>query len=103
MAKLLIADELWTVFEPLLPPVRPRPKGEQPFIPHRAALTGTLFVLKSSIPWKMLTWETGCGSAYASSFSSRDRQFAHADAGRVVDRVGDRRGDADHRRFRPCP
>src|SRR3954471_859034 len=62
MAKPLIADDLWTVIEPLLPPERPRPKGGRPRLPHRAALTGILFVLKSGIPWEMLPQEMGCGS-----------------------------------------
>jgi transposase len=42
------------VVEPLLPPERPRPKGGRPPLPHRAARTGILFVLKSGIPWEML-------------------------------------------------
>ena len=62
MAKPLVPDELWTLIEPLLPPERPRPKGGRPPFPHRAALTGILFVLKSGIPWEMLPREMGCGS-----------------------------------------
>ena len=62
MAKPLVSDELWTVIEPLLPPERPKPKGGRPPIPHRAALTGILFVLKSGIAWEMLPQEMGCGS-----------------------------------------
>jgi transposase len=54
MAKPLVPDELWMLIEPLLPPERPKPKGVQPLIPHRAALTGIIFVLKSGIPWQML-------------------------------------------------
>jgi transposase len=62
MAKPLIADDLWAVIEPLLPPERPRPKGGRVPLPHRGALTGILFVLKSGIPWEMLPQEMGCGS-----------------------------------------
>ena len=62
MAKLLVSDDLWAVIEPLLPPERPKPKGGRPALPHRAALTGILFVLKSGIPWEMLPQEMGCGS-----------------------------------------
>jgi transposase len=62
MAKPLVPDELWTVIEPLLPPERPKPKGGRPPIPHRAALTGILFVLKSGVPWEMLPQKMGCGS-----------------------------------------
>jgi transposase len=57
MAKPLVSDELWTLIEPLLPPDRPKPKGGGPPIPHRAALTGILFVLKGGIPWEMLPQE----------------------------------------------
>ena len=32
-------------------------------------------------------------------FIERDRQIAHAFAGRVIDRIGDRRGDADNADF----
>jgi transposase len=62
MAKPLISDELWTLIEPLLPREQPRPKGGRPPIPHRAALSGILFVLKSGLPWEMLPQEMGCGS-----------------------------------------
>src|SRR5258708_6988680 len=63
MSKPLISDKLWAMFALLLPPERPKPKGGRPrSIPDRAALTGTLFVLKSGIPWEMLPQEMGCGS-----------------------------------------
>jgi len=62
MAEQLVADELWGLIEPLLPPPRPRPKGGRGPVPHRAALTGIVFVLKSGIPWEMLPQEMGCGS-----------------------------------------
>jgi transposase len=52
MAKPLIADELWEVIEPLLPKRPQRPKGGRPTVPDRAALTGTVFVLKAGIPWR---------------------------------------------------
>ena len=60
MAKPLVSDELWTLIEPLLPSNRPRPKGGRPPIPHRAALSGIRFVLKSGLPWEMLPQEMGC-------------------------------------------
>jgi transposase len=62
MAQELVSDELWGLIEPLLPPPRPRPKGGRRPVPHRAALTGIIFVLKSGIPWEMLPQEMGCGS-----------------------------------------
>ena len=61
MAKLLVSDDLWAHIAPLLPPVRPRPKGGRPSVPHRAALTGILFVLKTGMPWEDLPAEMGCG------------------------------------------
>lgn len=64
MAKPIIDDELWALIEPLLPPHKPRRfrhPGRKP-IPHRAALTGILFVLQSGIPWELLPREMGCGS-----------------------------------------
>ena len=62
MAKPLVSDDLWAHIAPLLPPVRPRPKGGRPPVPHRAALTGILFVLKTGMPWEDLPAEMGCGS-----------------------------------------
>lgn len=61
MAKPLVSDDLWGHIAPLLPPVRPRPKGGRPPVPHRAALTGILFVLKTGMPWEDLPAEMGCG------------------------------------------
>src|SRR5215212_270669 len=63
MAKPLVTDELWEAIEPLLPEEPPKPKGGRPRVPGRAALIGILFVLKSGIPWEMLSQEEmGCGS-----------------------------------------
>ena len=62
MAKALIAEELWEIIEPLLPPEPPKPKGGRPRIPDRAALTGIVFVLRSGLQWEMLPQEMGCGS-----------------------------------------
>jgi transposase len=61
MAKPLLPDDLWNVIAPLLPPERPKPYGRKP-VPHRKALTGILFVLKTGIPWEYLPQEMGCGS-----------------------------------------
>jgi transposase len=54
MAKELLADELWAVLEPLMPPPPPRPKGGRRRVPNRATRTGILFVLQSGIPWELL-------------------------------------------------
>ena len=76
MAKPLVSDEMWAVIEPLLPPERPKPKGGRPPLPHRAALTGILFVLKSGVPWEMLPQEMGCGSGMTCWRRLRDWQAA---------------------------
>jgi len=44
-----ISDSLWSILEPLLPPPRPRLRGDRPPAPARAALTGIHFVLRSGI------------------------------------------------------
>lgn len=61
MAKPLVSDELWELVEPLLPPLKPSPKGGRPPVGNRAALAGILFVLRTGIPWEMLPQEMGCG------------------------------------------
>jgi transposase len=60
MAKPLLSDELWTAIEPFLPVQRASRKGGRPPVPHRVALTGILFVLKTGIPWEDLPPEMGC-------------------------------------------
>ena len=60
MAQPLVSDDLWAHIAPLLPPVRPRPKGGRPPVPHRATLTGILFVLKTGVPWEDRPAEMGC-------------------------------------------
>ena len=61
MAKPLLPDELWEVIEPLLPKWTPSPKGGQPPVTDRAALTGILFILKTGLPWEDLPCEMNCG------------------------------------------
>jgi transposase len=64
MAKPLLADELWSEIEPLLPqPKKRRAKhpGRKP-LDRRKVLTGIMFVLKTGIPWEELPQEMGCGS-----------------------------------------
>lgn len=76
MAHPLLADDLWAIVEPLLPEAPPKPKGGRPRISDRAALTGTIFVLKSGIPWEMLPAEMGCGSGVTCWCRLRDWQKA---------------------------
>lgn len=76
MSKPLVSDELWALVAPLLPPEPPKPKGGRPRVPDRAALTGSIFVLKSGIPWEMLPQELGCGSGMTCWRRLRDWQTA---------------------------
>jgi len=76
MPAAALSDSLWLVLKPLLPPLRPRPKGGRPPISARAPLTGILFVLRSGIPWEMLPTELGCGSGVTCWWRLRDWQAA---------------------------
>ena len=59
----LVSDALWKQIEPLLPPLPPpSPKGGRPPVPHREALAGIIFVLRTGIPWQALPAELNCGS-----------------------------------------
>ena len=62
MAAPLVSDGLWTIVEPLLPPIVISPKGGRPPVPNREAFTGIVFVLKTGLPWNALPQEMGCGS-----------------------------------------
>src|SRR5215470_887212 len=73
MARPLLPDELWRTIEPHLPPERPIPYGRRP-VPHRQALTGILFVLRTGIPWEYLPQELGCGSGMTCWRRLRDWQ-----------------------------
>ena len=76
MATPLLANELWEVTEPLLPPEPPKPKGGRPRVPDRDAFRGILFVLRTGIQWKMLPQEMGCGSGVTCWRRLRDWQQA---------------------------
>jgi transposase len=80
MAKPILDDALWELIGPLLPPPKPRRRrhpGRKP-IPHRAALTGILYVLRTGIPWEYLPQEMGCGSGMTCWRRLRDWQAAGA-------------------------
>jgi transposase len=61
MRKPVARGTLWDTSAPLLPSEPPKPAGGPSRGPHRAAVSGMLFVLKSSIPWDMLPQAMGCG------------------------------------------
>jgi transposase len=64
------------VYGPLLPAVRPKPRGGRVPVPDRAALTGILFVPRSGLPWEMLPQGMGCGSGMTCWRRLRERQVA---------------------------
>jgi transposase len=60
----LVADQMWAEIRLRLPPPKPRRSknpGQKP-MDARRALTRILYVLKSGIPWEVLSQELGCGS-----------------------------------------
>lgn len=75
MARPIIDDELWKIIEPILPSERPKPYGRKP-VPHRKALTGILFVLRTGIQWEDLPQEMGCGCGMTCWRRLRDFQQA---------------------------
>lgn len=60
MSKLLVTDELWELFEPLIPKHPYTPGVGKPRVDDRVCLTGILFVLKTGIPWEDFPHEMGC-------------------------------------------
>jgi len=60
MSKLLVADELWELVEPILPKHPYVPGVGKPRVPDRVCLTGILFVLKTGLPWEDFPHEMGC-------------------------------------------
>ena len=76
LAKPILPDQLWEVFEPLLPSEPPKPKGGRPRVPDRACMRGILFVLRTGIPWEYLPQEMGCGSGMTCWRRLRDWQEA---------------------------
>lgn len=62
MKRALVSQKLWDELAPLVPQVRPSPKGGRPRVDDRAALNGILFVLFTGTPWEELPRELGYGS-----------------------------------------
>lgn len=62
----VVPDALWKKIKPLLPALpAPNPKGGQQWVPHRKAMNGIFFVLKTGCQWNALN-ETGiCSSSTA--------------------------------------
>ena len=86
-----LADGLWAVVAPLLPPRRPQPKGGRPFADDRAALCGILFVLWTGAPWSAVPRGPGTASPATCWRRLRDWQAAGVwDAAHraLLDRLG---------------
>ena len=80
----LISDELWALFEPLIPRQPPAVHGRtgRPRVSDRDVLEGIAFVLSTGIGWTKLPTELGYGSGW--TCWRRMRQWAEAG---VFDRV----------------
>ena len=61
MAKPLLPDKLWELIEPLLPKWTPSPKGGQPPVSDRKALTGISSSSRRGSPGDHLPREMNCG------------------------------------------
>jgi transposase len=61
MTRKIIADDLWQLVQPYLPPPRQKPAMGRPALADRSVLTGIVFVLKTGISWDDLPEEMGCG------------------------------------------
>jgi transposase len=73
-----VAEELWRLIRPLLPPEQPRPRGGRPRVPDHDALAGILFVLRTGIAWENLPQRFGCGSGMTCWRRLREWQQAGA-------------------------
>lgn len=62
----LLPDTLWKEIEPLLPPLpTPKSTGGRPFIPHRKAMNGIFFVMRTGCQWNALNVTGICSSSTA--------------------------------------
>jgi transposase len=80
----LISDELWALFEPLIPPRQPAVHGRtgRPRTADRDVLEGIAFVLSTGIGWTKLPRRLG----YGSGWTCWRRMGERSEAG-VFDRV----------------
>lgn len=68
-----IPDALWERIEPLLPPVRPHPKGGRPWMPARQAMDAIFYVLRTGCQWKALPRSLGAGSTVHDRFQAWEK------------------------------
>ena len=89
-----LADGLWQVVAPLLPPERAKPRGGRPRADDRAALCGILFVLWTGAPWAAVP--RGPGTASPATCWRRLRDWQEAGVWDAAHRaLLDRLGSAD--------
>ncbi|MCC6699750.1 MAG: transposase [Candidatus Hydrogenedentes bacterium] len=60
MARTILPDELWTIIELLLPPIKPSKTRGRSLVPNHMAFTGMLFVPRTDIQSELLSEELGC-------------------------------------------
>ncbi|SBV53260.1 transposase [Xanthomonas bromi] len=65
---------LWKRIEPLIPQVKPSPKGGRPRVSDQQALNGIVYVLRTGIAWEDLPSELGDGSGMTCWRRLRDWQ-----------------------------
>ena len=61
-AEWRMPDEMWERIEPLLPKIRPGPKGGRPWVGNRQIADGIFYVLRTGCQWKAVPREFGSGS-----------------------------------------
>ncbi len=71
-----VSDDLWEAIQPLLPPEPLVTHGGPPRVPHRAALSGIVFILRHGLRWGDLPQELGYGSGVTCWRRLRDWQDA---------------------------
>jgi transposase len=62
-SRAVLTDEMWARIEPELPPLQG--KRGRPFLPHRPAVEGVIFRLRTGVPWRDLPGEYGAWQTVA--------------------------------------
>jgi transposase len=62
MEKKLLPNYFWYMIRSLLPEHKPSPKGGRPRKEDRACLMGIIYILRTGMPWRLLSIKLGFGS-----------------------------------------